>query len=431
MMSLPLQLANAYRGGTMSKTSQPISSPDGALAGLALCALMPSLGTSIANVALPTFADVLDAPFRQVQWIVIAYLVANTALIAFAGRLGDLLGRRRLLVAGLIVFTLASLLCGMAPTLGWLVAARALQGAGAAVLMALAMALVGETIPKQQTGRAMGLLGTTSAVGTALGPTLGGLLISSFGWPAIFFVNLPLGLLALHLAMRHLPPDPTAPEAASRKPGFLTALREPTLAASLAMTGLVSTVMMATLVVGPFYLARALGLATTGVGLVMSAGPVVSAFTGVPAGRLVDRFGAQRMAIFGLVGMGGGCVALALSPTAWGVAGYLLPLVAVTANYALFQAANNTAVMQDVAADRRGLVSGVLNLARNLGLIAGASAMGAVFAFASGAHDLASAHGEAVAAGMRATFGTAAVLITVALAIALRRGKAHFDGAAA
>ena len=118
-------------------------------------------------------------------------------------------------------------------------------------------------------------------------------------------------------------------------------------------------------------------------------------------------------------------------PTAWGIAGYVLPLVVVTANYALFQAANNTAVMQDVAADRRGLVSGVLNIARNLGLIAGASAMGAVFAVASGAHDLALAHGEAVGTGMRATFGTAAALITVALAIALRRGRAHFDGAAA
>jgi MFS family permease len=134
---------------------------------------LASLGTSIANVALPTLVEVFAATFQQVQWVVLIYLLVNTCLIVSMGRLGDIIGRRRLLIIGLAVFTLASGLCAMAPNLTWLIAARALQGLGAAVLMALTLAMVGEFLPKDNTGRAMGLLGTMSAVGTALGPSLG------------------------------------------------------------------------------------------------------------------------------------------------------------------------------------------------------------------------------------------------------------------
>lgn len=189
-----------------------------ALAALSLSVLLSSLGTSIANVGLPTLAQAFGASFQEVQWIVLAYLLAITTLIVGAGRLGDIVGRRRLLLAGILLFTVASVLCGAAPTLWLLIAARAAQGLGAAVMMALTMAFVGETVPKAKTGSAMGLLGTMSAVGTALGPSLGGVLISGFGWRAIFLVNAPLGILTLLLAHRHLPVDrrgPTAGRAAS------------------------------------------------------------------------------------------------------------------------------------------------------------------------------------------------------------------------
>ena len=169
--------------------------------------LLSSLGTSIANVALPTLAQAFAASVQEIQWIVLAYLLASTTLIVSVGRLGDLTGRRRLLLAGMVLFAVASVLCGAAPTLWLLIAARAGQGLGAAIMMALAMAFVGETVPKAQTGSAMGLLGTMSAIGTALGPTLGGLLIAGLGWPAIFFVTGALGMLTLLLAQRFLPGD--------------------------------------------------------------------------------------------------------------------------------------------------------------------------------------------------------------------------------
>ncbi|MDY6859818.1 MAG: MFS transporter, partial [Pseudomonadota bacterium] len=140
----------------------------GALLCLSLSMLLASLGTSIANIALPRLALAFDAPFHQVQWVVIAYLAALTLCAVFAGRLGDMFGRQRMLVAGLVLFSLASLLCALAPGLWLLVGARALQGVGAAFLMTLTIALVRETVSGDRVGRAMGMLGTMSAVGTAL-----------------------------------------------------------------------------------------------------------------------------------------------------------------------------------------------------------------------------------------------------------------------
>ena len=200
--------------------------------------LLSSLGTSIANVGLPTLAQAFNASFQEVQWIVLAYLLAITTLIVSVGRLGDITGRRRLLLAGIFLFTVASVLCGVAPTLWLLIAARAAQGLGAAIMMALTMAFVGETVPKAKTGSAMGLLGTMSAIGTALGPSLGGVLIAGLGWRAIFLVTVPLGMLTFLLAHRYLPVDRRGPK--TDRAGFDTVgtlLLALTLAAyALAMT---------------------------------------------------------------------------------------------------------------------------------------------------------------------------------------------------
>jgi len=320
----------------------------------------------------------------------------------------------------------------------------------------------------------MGLLGTMSAIDTTLGPSLGGVLIAGLGWRMIFLVNLPLGILNVLLAYRFLPVDRRR-ETTAQRAGFdlvgtlllavalaayalamtigrgqfralnialllaaafgvgcfvlaearvasplirLALFRDRVLRASLAMSALVSTVMMATLVVGPFYLSRGLGLQTALVGLVLSAGPLVAALTGVPAGRMVDRFGAQRMTSIGLAGITLGAAVLAMLPARFGVAGYIAPIVIMTASYALFQAANNTVIMAGVRPEQRGVISGMLSLSRNLGLITGASVMGAVFAAASATTDITTAHPDAVATGMRVTFAAAAILILAALAIA-------------
>jgi hypothetical protein len=134
--------------------------------------------------------------------------------------------------------------------------------------------------------------------------------------------------------------------------------------------------------------------------------------------RMVDRFGTQRMTISGLVGIAVGAAVLAMLSARFGLVGYLAPIAVMTASYALFQAANNTVIMMGIRPEQRGVISGMLSLSRNLGLITGASVMGAVFAVASATTEITMAHHEAVASGMRITFAAAAILIAVALAIA-------------
>lgn len=450
----------------------------GALAGLSLAGLLASLATSSANVALPTLARAFGASFQAVQWVVIAYLLAITTSVVTCGRLGDLVGSRRLLLAGLLVFAAASVASSVAPSLWFLVAARLVQGLGAAVMLALTVAFVGQIAPKDRTGSAMGLLGTTSAIGTALGPSVGGILISLLGWRAIFLINVPLALVGVALLARYLPRDP---KTRGRRVGFdhggtwllgatlaayalaltlgrgdfgllnaallgaallglvafwktertartplirLTLLSDFATGVSLVANLVVSAVLMATLIVGPFYLVIGLGLDPRAAGMVMSVGPIVSAILGVPAGRIVDRVGTRSTSLVGLGGVAFGSVVVALMPEAAGIPGYAGPIAVMTAGYALFQAANNTSVMQAVAAGERGVAAGTLTLSRNLGLVTGTCVLGAVFVGAARTSDVTLAPAAVVATAARLTFAVAAALTLAAFAgMARARGS--------
>jgi MFS family permease len=309
----------------------------------------------------------------------------------------------------------------------------------------------------------MGLLGTVSAVGTALGPSLGGALIAAFGWPAVFAVLAALGGITLLIGRALFPTDTkvtgrstefdgtgtvllalsllvlsASMTLGSRMSGLTVAtlaalsvlgiaafvlheartpaplvrmdlLRDRALSTGLVSMALVSAIMMATLVVGPFYLSGALGLGSVQIGLVMSVGPGVAALTGAPAGRLVDHLGSFRVIIAGLMAVAAGSILMTFLPSYFGVGGYSVSLVIITFGYALFQAANTTAVMQGATSDRRGVTSALLGLSRNLGLISGASAMGAIYAMGPrmvGALGL----GAGDESGLRLTFVVAAGL---------------------
>ncbi len=203
----------------------------------------------------------------------------------------------------------------------------------------------------------------------------------------------------------------------------LEALKNPALSMSLAMSLLVAMVMMTTLVVGPFYLSRSLLMGTGAMGLALSVGPLTAALIALPAGRLVDRVGARGITITGLVGAATGCVSLAILPETFGILGYVVPVAVMTAGYALFQTANNTVVMQSTSQDQGGVVSGLLSLSRNLGLVTGASLLGTVFAFASRALEPGATETIAVASATRATFAMAAIPIFAALLMAGRMPK--------
>lgn len=464
----------SFNSPSPTTPTPPRSTSPWALVALAVSMLLASLGVSIANVALPAIAEAFDAPFHTVQWVVLAYLLAITIMIVTAGRLGDILGHKRVLTGGLILFTLASLLCGASPTLPILIAARALQGVGAAVLMALSLALIRDTVPPEKIGTAMGLMGTMSAIGTALGPSLGGLLLAGPGWHAIFLIVVPLGLVNTVLVLRTIPAhDARVKDTRSRLDGWgtlflagalgtyalavtigngtlewlnigliiacaiaiglfirvekaasaplieLSALRDLSLTTGLITNFCVATVMMATLVVFPFYLSLALGLNAALVGLILTVGPVLSVICGVPSGWLVDQLGVSRIMFLGLFAMVLGCLALALMPTEFGIIGYIAAIAVLSPGYQLFQSANNTAIMSPVPTDQRGVISGMLNLSRNLGLITGAAVMGTIFTYGVGRSDIVKAAPTAVATGMHTTFAVATLIIASALCLAI------------
>ena len=455
------------------------------LTGLSLAILLSQLGTGIVNVGLPHMVTAFGTSFGAVQWVVVSYLLVVTALIVGVGRFGDQLGKKRLYLAGLVIFMAASVTCALAPSLPVLIAGRAVQGLGGAIIMALSFAFVGEVFPRGRTGFAMGVLSTMVSFGIALGPSLGSLALAAFGWPAMFWLNLPFGLLAFVLISRYLPTAVDAPKhpmPATRFDWLGTALFAATLAAyclamtlsgsrgfadplvlqlivaalaglvlflaaqvktatpllrlamfrnlllsaSMAMSVLIYAVMMATLVLGPFFLAKVAGLDTRSVGMAMTVGPIAAALTGVPAGYVADRFGARKTMVAGIGLFTVGTFGMAQLTVSNGLPVYIAAILLISIGLAFFQTPNNTAVMADARPEQRGLVSGLLALSRNLGLVTGASLMGAVFALAVGG-DSATAAPEAIAHGMRIVFewGGAMGVLALLLALAtLRRRRA-------
>lgn len=453
------------------------NTPTANLTALAGATLLASLGISIVTVALPALAREFSAPVGSVQGVVLAYLVSVTVAITLVGKLGDIIGHRRMLMAGLILFAGASLLCAAAPTLGMLIAGRAVQGVGGAVLLALPLSIARDIVPKDRLGSVMGLIGTVSAIGTALGPSLGGVLIADLGWRAAFILLAGVSICTGVLAAWTLPVTAARPLTAAKsldwagaaalaaslvcyalatlggKSGVamdagllltlavvslvlfiliesraasplvpMALLRDPVTRLSLIMNLLISTVMMSTLVIGPFFLAFGLGLNEAATGLVMALGPLSAAISGVPAGRMTDRFGARKTLLFGLVQTTAGLACLAYAPRLFGVTGYAVALMLLTPGFQLFLAANNTAVMAAAPDSQRGMLSGLLGLSRNLGFMTGASVMSGLFANIIGPQGVAGATPNHVAHAFTTTFLGAAGLSAVALVLALCAG---------
>jgi len=444
------------------------------LTALAAASLTASLGISVASVLLPTLTRSFDVTISEAQWVVLAYLMAVTVTIVSAGRLGDLFGHRRVMISGLVVFIAASVLCATAPSLDLLILGRALQGVGGAILIALAMSIARDLVPSGQLGKAMGLLGTTSAIGTALGPSLGGLVLAWSDWRMAFWLLAGVAGLTLGFAALAIRRDDLRALASIRSldlPGTavlivalvayslatsggaagipvskgvlvmvalaatvlfvivetrvstplvpMTVLMDRRTGAGVAMNILVGTVMMATLVVGPFFLTFSLGLGEAVVGLVLAVGPVVAALSGVPSGWLTDRFGARRVMLAGLVQTMLGLLCLAFLPRQFGVGGYVAALIVLTPAFQMFLAANNTAVMSGASNEQCGRLSGLLGLSRNLGLMTGASAMSTLFVTVMGTGGAAEAPVADVSRAFSMTFSAAAALALIALCQAI------------
>ncbi|MEM7746713.1 MAG: MFS transporter [Pseudomonadota bacterium] len=403
-----------------------------ALLGPSLSIILASLGTSIAAVTLPNLSQEFHRADLDTTFVVSAYILATTALIVAVGRAGDLYGRRTVLVLGLCLFMLGAALAFNAATLPVLVVSRVIQGAGAAAMMAMPLAQVRDVVSTGQVGRWMGIMGTMSAIGTASGPALGGAIVASFGWRTVYLLQIPVAGIALALCLIYVTDNRRANArtkidfagagalavfiaaftffisdiasgfdavtasslvvALAACAGFLAIehrtatpilplelLRSPHLRLSLAMNAIVSLVMMGILVVGPFFLTGGLGLTTGQMGLAMSVGPIASALSGIPAGRLTEKIGPHRAVFVGGLAVTIAAAAMAGLPFLFGLSGFIAAFLLLSPSYQVFLAALNNSVMECALEKDRGVTSGVLNLSRNSGFILGASAISGIY----------------------------------------------------
>lgn len=165
---------------------------------------MFSVDSSVMNLILPTLVDDLKTDFTMAQWVILSKLLTITSLIMIMGRLGDLLGKKQIYFSGFVIFTLGSLLCGLAGSIWWLIASRVIQGIGGAMIVSLGLAVATEAFPAAERGKAMGILASGVTLGLVIGPVLGGILLNTLPWNWIFFINVPLGLIGSYLVSRYV-----------------------------------------------------------------------------------------------------------------------------------------------------------------------------------------------------------------------------------
>ncbi|ATB34888.1 transporter [Cystobacter fuscus] len=420
-----------------------------AIAAILLAITMAVLDGAIANVALPAIARDLNASPAASIWIVNAYQLAIVVSLLPFSSLGDIVGYRRVFQAGLLVFTLASLACALSGSLVGLTLARVLQGFGAAALMSVNAALIRFTYPNRLLGRAIGINALVVAVSSAMGPTLASVILSVSGWPWLFAINLPTGIVALLIAYRSLPHtrrsglpfDLTsallnaltfgllligfetlttgALPAALLLAGGLAAgsvmvrrqlsrtaplvpvdlLRIPVFAFSVVASLCSFSAQMLAFVSLPFYFQNVLGRGQVETGLLMTPWPVAVAIMAPIAGRLADRFSAALLCGVGSVVMAAGLTLLALLPAHVASGAIVCGMVLCGVGFGFFQSPNNRAMLSSAPKARSGGAGGMQATARLLGQTCGATLVAVCFrAFESRGPTMALGLGACVAA---------------------------------
>jgi EmrB/QacA subfamily drug resistance transporter len=466
--------------------------PPGARVRQAEVLLLTTLGTvmvavdsTIVILALPTMARELASPLDTVIWTILVYLLITAALTTQAGRLGDVVGRSRIYNLGFAVFTVGSALSGFAPTAAILIGARAVQAVGGAIMFANAGALITQVFPAERRGRAFGYLVLGWSVGAILGILLGGVITTTLGWRYNFFINLPIGAVAVTLGVRTLPPSERQPAqfdvpgfalfsaslgalsygaieyaangpslgslafvlaGAALLPAFIVVelrsahpmleLRELTqrllgfslLASLLQALGYLSVVFLLTM-----YLQGIRGLSPLDASILLVPGYLVGAVVGPFMGRQVDRIGPRLLATFGLLLMLAAVLAYAqLTPGSW--LGWV-PAISLVSGIGTgsFFPANTTAIMSQAPPRRLGAISGLRGALTNIGTllsfvvtlsIASASVSRAVaYEVFLGTTDLTGGVAGQFLGGIRAALYGSAAILGVAAALSWSRGR--------
>lgn len=395
---------------------------------------MSTVDGSILNVALPTIMDDLSAPLPAIQWVVMAYLLIIVTLLMSFGRLADIRGLMTINTLGLALFTGGSLLCALSPNVGSLIFFRGIQGLGASMVMACGPAILTRVFPASELGRAMGLIGSVVGVGLTSGPGIGGLVLSSYSWRVIFYINVPLGLASLLLSRRFIPRKPVdtveptfdfmgALLLALALAGFLLAVslggrwgwNDAKTLASFGVTlifcplfilwelritspvvdlslfgvrvfrmGLSAAVCLfvshfISFFLMPFYLTKVLGRAVDRVGLLLMVAPLTSMVISPISGWVSDKVGARLLTTAGMMVTSVGLLLASWFTDLTGDSEVALFMVVMGMGAALFQPPNTSSIMRAVPSRRLGVASGLVAAARNLGMVTGISLAGALF----------------------------------------------------
>jgi EmrB/QacA subfamily drug resistance transporter len=438
------------------------------LASLGVGTFMAALDTSIVNAILPAIERHLHGTLDAVQWIIAIYLLVLSGLLLTFGRLGDLRGHRTVCLGGFVLFIIGSALCALSPNLIALIAARGFQAVGAAMILASSPAILTANFPAEQRGTALGLQATMTYLGLACGPSLGGWLSDAFGWQSVFFLNLPVGGIAVVACLFFIPKTP----ASSRGESFdllgagafiagLTAMllalnqghqwgwasavtllllaaaaalmavfagierrvRFPMLDLSLFRRTLFSAAVTSAVLnyactatvtfLMPFYLMRHLGWTARHAGLLLTIQPLIMAVTAPISGTISDRLKHPRLpAVFGMAILTAGVAWLAClkADSTWvhAAAG----LIAVGLGTGMFISPNNSVLMGSAPKNRQGIAAGVMATARNFGMMLGVGVSGAVVTTMELSHPFVEAIAASFSvAAFAALLGTVATMV--------------------
>jgi len=454
------------------------------LASTSLGTLLSVINGSIVNVSLPTLAIDLGAGLEEIQWVVLIYLLTISAVLPIMGRLADMIGRKQVYIDGFLLVILGSILCAQAPNLPLLLAARVVQAIGAAMPMANGMAIVTTSFPATERGQALGIVGTMVALGSLLGPTIGGLIVGVLSWEWIFYINIPLGLIAYFTARKLLPDD--RPQTTQKQEfdfrgalffgvamitlllalsfgnewgwtsyrvvGLLLAamvslaaflvnenraaqplvdlalFKIKSFSAGLLAATLAFCALSANVILMPFYLQNILGYDPARVGLLMAPYPLVMGLIAPVSGWLSDRLPPALLTTGGLFI---NAVGLYWLSSLGADATYLevaLHLALLGLGMGLFQSPNNSSIMGSVPRNKLGVANGVNSLVRNVGMVVGTAVMVTILTAVESAH--LAAGGEinsavrtaAFLAGWKSAFTVSAGIALIAAAVSSVRG---------
>ena len=401
-------------------------------------ATMSALDVSIVNVAMPTMKDDFNVSTSMIAWVAMAYMITLTIFLPFFGRLADMLGRTKLYTFGFIVFTVGSFLCGIAPSAYFLIGSRVLQAVGAGLLQANSVAIIVAAFPSSERGKAIGIQGAVQAISMSIGPLVGGALIAAIGWRAIFYVNLPIGLVGVTAALLILPKSEKAAE--KEKIDYFGTLAfviglgslvlgingmgtdgfTPTIIAYLAIavvflaifaftelrvrfplidfnmfknglfllgnvTGMLSYyVLFGILFLMPFYMENVLGYAAGMTGLLLTPVPLSMAIVAPFSGNISDKYGSRIMTTAGMVAASIGCLAMIFLSSTTPVWLLILELLVIGVGMGMFTPPNNSAIMGAAPRDKLSVAGGILNMTRSLGSIFGVAVSSLVLAIWEG-----------------------------------------------